>query len=80
MPTSGAAWVRPGDGVVLRTLRTARTSKNFTATVTVDFQRDPKLALWVPKRMEEEYGSLVRCRSDYSNYRRFETSGRIISP
>src|SRR5258708_10811900 len=25
VPTSGAAWVRPGDGVVLRTVRTART-------------------------------------------------------
>jgi hypothetical protein len=50
----------------------------FWAKVIVDFQRDPKLNLWVPKRMEETYGNAVHCSSDYSNYRHFETSGRIV--
>jgi len=79
VPTSGAVWVRADDGIVVRTERTVSLPR-FTATITVDFHRDPKLALWVPKRMEETYGNVVRCWSDYSNYRQFETSGRILPP
>ena len=77
VPTSGAVWLRAEDGVVVRSERTVSLPR-FSATVTVDFQRDPKLMLWVPKRMEETYGNAVRCWSDYSNYRHFETSGRIL--
>jgi hypothetical protein len=77
VPTSGAVWLRAEDGVVVRTERTVSLPR-FSASVTVEFQRDPKLTLWVPKRMEETYGNAVRCWSDYSNYRHFETSGRIL--
>jgi hypothetical protein len=77
VPTSGAVWIRADDGVVVRTERTVSLPR-FSATVTVDFQRDAKLTLWVPKKMEERYGGLVQCSSDYSNYRQFETSGRIV--
>jgi len=79
VPTSGAVWVRVDDGVVVRTERRVAVPR-FDADVTVDFQRDPKLVLWVPTRMEETYGNIVRCSSDYSNYRQFETSGRILTP
>jgi len=77
VPTSGAVWVRADDGVVVRTERTVSPPR-FKATISVDFQRDSKLELWVPKRMEEVYGNAVRCSSDDTNYRHFETSGRIL--
>jgi hypothetical protein len=84
--SSGAIWVVEGDGAVVRTNLTLRVprpgqkpARTPDASVTVDFQRDTKLRLWVPARMEERYRSL-ECTSTYRNFRRFETFGRLVPP
>jgi hypothetical protein len=61
------------------------------ARVTVRYTRDEKLGLLLPTEMAEEYQSVsagregspervqrIRCRASYSDYKRFETSGRVI--
>jgi hypothetical protein len=81
--SDGAIWVRPSDGTVVRTNLKLSTPTRMAVTITVDFQRDPKLDLWVPLRMEERYDDYLEsttCAARYSNFRRFETSGRLISP
>src|SRR4029077_2111595 len=74
--SSGAIWTTE-EGTILRTEFVIDTWTGHLS-VTVDFSRDAKLGVWVPKQMEERYPGL-RCHSSYTNYRRFETSGRIIS-
>jgi hypothetical protein len=89
--SSGFVWMRESDGAVLRTRLTikapqTRDGPGIEASVSVDYRRDGKLNMWVPRRMEEEYvevmtaGERVDCLSTYSNYRRFETSGRLVTP
>jgi hypothetical protein len=48
------------------------------------YQREPKIDLWVPTLFLERYdawkdprGEMILCQARYSNYRRFEVSGRI---
>ena len=87
----GTVWIAERDGVLVRTrldLRIPRTDSSASGTVEVDYQRDTKLDMWVPVRMHETYmemrGSLVSenigAEATYSNFRRFETSGRIVTP
>ena len=99
LPSSGSLWVRPSDGAIVRTLlNVVGTDTTPTSTITVEYQLDEKLQMWVPWHMEEHYrairmasnaGSMLRGQtqfeqidsvSTYSNFRRFETSGRIIQP
>jgi len=77
----GAVWIRPDDGTVVRTSLQVTTPGSVDVSVTVTFRPDGRFALWVPRRMEESYSDgrmLTRCLATYSNFRRFETSGRII--
>jgi hypothetical protein len=77
----GAVWVRPDDGTVVRTNLQLTTPGSVEVSVTVTFKPDERLALWVPGRMEESYSDgrqRTRCLATYSNFRRFETSGRLI--
>jgi hypothetical protein len=75
---SGRIWSRAADGAVLRTMmelmgQPANGLTGLKTTITVDYAPDAKLRMIVPARMEEEY-------RDYSNYRVFETSARVIVP
>jgi len=86
----GTVWIADRDGTVLRTrLEIFVASAPTSMSATVDYGRDAKLSMWVPRRMREEYmqrvtehGSRIAERitatAIYTNYRRFETSGRII--
>ena len=87
----GTIWISERDGVLVRTrleLRIPQTSSSAWGTVEVDYQRDTKLDMWVPVQMHETYmemrGSAVSenigAEAKYSNFRRFETSGRIVTP
>jgi hypothetical protein len=53
-------------------------------TIAVTFDRDSRLDVWAPARMDERYdelsGNSTTCTARYSNFRRFETSGRVIGP
>jgi hypothetical protein len=77
----GAVWVRPDDGTVVRTSLQLTTPGAVDVSVIVWFRLDSRLALWVPRQMEESYAdgrNLTTCVAKYSNFRRFETSGRLI--
>jgi hypothetical protein len=84
--SSGMMWIDPAEGVVLRTsLRVTRpTGRGTLASVTVDFQKEPNLDAWVPALMSEEYnsgtGQITTARTSYTNFRRFDTSVRIVDP
>jgi hypothetical protein len=85
----GAVWIDPRDGTIVRTRLDLRIPmKDTVATVEVDYGRDAKLEMWVPVRMHETYlqsratmiNESIDCTASYSNFRRFETSGRIVTP
>jgi hypothetical protein len=55
-PSSGTVWIGHDDGAVVRTsLTVTRRTANFRGDVVVDYHRDPKLGIWVPSRMVENY-------------------------
>jgi hypothetical protein len=85
----GAMWLADADGTVVRTRLELRIPLSETvASVDVDYRPDTKLGRWVPARMRETYlqsrASIrvesIDCVATYSNFRRFETFGRIILP
>jgi hypothetical protein len=82
--SNGAAWIDPADGTVVRTSLVVKTPLPMDVSISVEFRRDQRLELWVPSRMDERYdqglGDFTTCSAQYSNFRRFETSGRVISP
>ena len=53
-------------------------------SVTVTFRIEARLGFLVPYRMDETYsqvsGQRITSAATYSNFRRFETSGRLIEP
>jgi len=79
---SGEIWLDATTGEVLRSvLRCGQPS--YTGQLTVTYRRDKRLGLRVPSEMKERFesaggGSWVEGSCKYSNFRRFETSGRLI--
>ena len=87
MPSVIRAWVDPNTGTLLRaevrTFESAET-RQLSSSIRVEFDRDPKLQLLVPIKMEESFpvpppnsGLSV---ATYNNFRRFQTSARIVPP
>ena len=87
----GIVWVDERDGAIVKTtLGLTIPGKGSLATDSLEviYARDATLAMWVPVRMLETYvetrGSIVTERlvgdATYSNFRRFETSGRVLEP
>lgn len=86
--SEGTVWLRDTDGAVVRSdLRVAIPLRYTHASMTVDFTRDDRLDVWVPSRMKESYQALdlngtlaerVDTEATYRNFRRFETSGRVV--
>jgi len=81
IPLTGALWLHPETGVVVRTEVTAD-QHGISFNIRIDYRHDAKLDMWIPARMEEHYkvarSEQVDCVAVYSNARRFETSGRIV--
>ena len=84
LPASGAIWIRPVDGVVVKTLLTVE-APEMTGSIEVHYERDGKLDMWVPTRMEERHTTgisgghqRITGSAEYRNYRRFETGARLI--
>jgi hypothetical protein len=84
-PASGGLWLTEADGAVIKSeLHLAIVGT--MAAVTVDYRRDARLNMWVPSRMQETYidkvgdqeREKITCVATYSNFRRFETSARVI--
>jgi hypothetical protein len=85
MPSRIAAWVAPATGTLCRAdVRTvdATTPGGIEAVVSVDFAREAGVDLVVPTRMREEFFVPPLSRgigeAEYSNYRRFSTTARVV--
>jgi len=92
--STGSTCVRKEDGVVVKTrLEVENRRRRTKGEVTVTYQHEPRLNLWLPYRMEEHYVQRadktalparlkeeIDCVAMYSNFRRFETEGRIVAP
>lgn len=78
LPVSGRLWVDEQTGTIRRTELNA-VDTGVEAHVTVFYQQDQGLGMWVPARMEERYRrgrdtSEVRGVATYSRFRRFQVS------
>lgn len=88
MKTTVWAWVEPATGRLLRAQVTARDVRigmpPFDAVIRVDFKDDAALGLLVPAEMEEtffvERGLDGSGTAKYTNYRKFQTSARVVPP
>ena len=87
----GAVWIADRDGAVVRTLLDLVISSQeslSTASVMVEYQREPRLDLWVPVRMHETYletraGTVMERiggEATYSNFRPFGAPVRAFEP
>jgi hypothetical protein len=89
--TLGTIWVRPEDGVVVRTvlevgvlMRRVSPPQRGKGSIDVRYRVVEALGMWLPEAMDETFEATrqdawdrVTGHAEYSNYRRFETSGRI---
>jgi hypothetical protein len=78
-PAQGRLWVEPTTGRLHRADLTFRSSapgmRAFRASISLTFQEDPRLHIWVPAKMVERYESsnidFVGGEATYSDYRQF---------
>jgi hypothetical protein len=83
---SGKAWIDPVDGTLLRVhadFTIHEVPGGVHASLDVAFAGDPKLGLWVPHRLREDYendrhAQIAAGEAIYSNYRRFTVDTRVI--
>lgn len=85
LPVSGELVVDRATGRVLRTrLQITDERATLRGTIAVAYRFDTTLRTMVPAEMRESYHGPDReridCTAVYSDYRRFQTSGRIIIP
>lgn len=75
----GSIWLDPSTGEVLKT--TLQWDGEPVGFITVHYEQDPNISALVPVRMIEQYRRnemTVEGEATYSNYRRFQTSARIV--
>ena len=78
-PASGFFWIDPRTGAIVKSellldVRNDTYKLNLTVRVRVSFARDPKLEMWLPVEMDEEYRTgrvQITGTATYSNPRRF---------
>jgi hypothetical protein len=82
---SGIFWIEPVSGRVMASTMIMDTGLT-KATIRVAYAEEPRLKIWLPTIMEEEYlvhlSGVIRGRATYSNFRqaRVETSTEIGKP
>jgi len=82
MPARGDIVIEAATGVVRKTTFEIDKS-DVKVKLTTDYALDDKLGLWLPAVFTERYETVspipevVLCEATYSNYRRFEVTGRI---
>jgi hypothetical protein len=84
VPVRGTLWIDAPSGRVLQTLlELADPAGRFSGRMTVQFGPHAKFDVLVPLEMRETYtsrsGEEVTAVATYSDFRRFETAGRLIS-
>jgi hypothetical protein len=82
VPTSGTFRLEAATGRVVRSeLIAGSTTAGVALKAIVQYERDRKLQLWLPREMREEYvarsGERLQCVARYSNYRRAEVTFAI---
>ena len=91
VPSDGSIWVNPADGTILRTvLRVggvgigAPKGVRGAGSIDVTYRRVEPLDMWLPESMVEQFETkdrdareTVTGRATYSNYRQFQTFGRV---
>jgi hypothetical protein len=81
-PVSGLVWIVPETGEILKTSLTAAADRmNARTLIIVEYRPDIRLGTLVPVHMIESYrtsNASISADATYSNFRRFETSARII--
>ena len=87
-PATVTALVDPDSGTVRRTVVEVTAARTrLTTTITVDYREDASMDLLVPHEMLESHVALTRPgapgfridgKAVYTNYRRFQTSARIV--
>jgi hypothetical protein len=82
-PASGFLVIEAGTGRVRHTLFSLK-DRATTVTLETFYAHDGNVDLWVPTRFTERYDTsvgplheVVNCEAVYSNYRRFDVTGRI---
>jgi hypothetical protein len=93
IPSEGSVWVNVAEGTVVRTrldvsallaAGDTNTPMRTHASIDVVYRRVDPLGMWLPAAMTETYDAVrdsarehIGARADYSNYRTFQTSGRV---
>jgi hypothetical protein len=95
LPARGRLWIDPARGTLLRSETHFRFEpRRARAYVATEYRPEPKLAMWVPDEMREEYedlagghprvfGAPTEATARYANFRRFSVSvedERITAP
>lgn len=75
LPASGQFWIEPETGRVLKT-EVSIADRRSSAKITVTYNAVPKLTVWAPTLMMEEYKGpeMIRAKAVYSNFRQFMVS------
>jgi hypothetical protein len=82
VPAKGTFVIDAASGAVRATTFEIKHA-DIRALLKTQYEKDPKLDLWLPATFSERYErtrdvrELVECEAKYSNYRRFETAWRI---
>lgn len=93
-PSRGTLWIVAADGTVVRTklLLSGFAGVESRCSIDVAYRRDPRLGLWLPERMSEQYAAkvqdnplggrtattaIVTATATYSNFKRFETGATM---
>jgi hypothetical protein len=83
-PARGSAWIDGATGRVMKTVLQVDAERHWVTETEVTYGRDARLDLWVPLVMHERHQAgadeSVDCTARYSNYRRFDTSARMVVP
>ena len=82
--STGELVVEVASGTIRRTIIGFQ-DEGVTARLTTDYALDSRLGLWVPTGLMERYDlqqshqptEVTNCEASYTNYRRFEVTGRI---
>lgn len=79
VPGRGRIWIQPGSGIILQTQLETRPT-GMTTKIVVTYQREARLGLWVPARMDEKHsfdGESVEGLATYTNFRSFQVETAI---
>jgi hypothetical protein len=81
-PAKGTFVIDAASGTVRETTFEIK-HEDIRVLLKTQYEKDPKLDMWLPATFTERYErtrdvkELIECWAKYSNYRRFETAGRI---